>query len=302
MSKVSVIIPCYNQGEYVDDAVDSVLAQTFQDFEIIIINDGSTDKFTNEKLKNYNRPKTKVIHTTNQGLSAARNNGIRASNGEYILPLDADDKIQMRFIEQALLYIENNLNIGAVSTNWIIFGEKDALDTSFANAVSNAKFKGGTVIDYIMSNSSMSCGLFPRKIWNETGGYNESMKNGFEDWDFWISITEKNYRIFVIEEPLYFYRVKVGSMNINADEMRPELVKQLMLNHLETFQKYVVEAIHIREIVIKSQSKQISNLNAEIITLKDSIRIYKQSIIFKIKKIFHKLFPRLLKFKFITKF
>jgi glycosyltransferase involved in cell wall biosynthesis len=296
MPKVSVIIPCYNQGKYVDEAVDSVLAQTFQDFEIIIVNDGSTDEFTNEKLKNYDKPKTHVIHTTNEGLSAARNNGIKASRGEYILPLDADDKIQASFIEQALFNIENNLNIGAVSTNWIIFGEKDALDTSFANVVSNTKFKGGTVIDYLMSNNSMSCGLFSRKIWNEAGGYNESMKNGFEDWDFWISITERDYQIFVIEEPLYFYRVKAESMNIIADEMRPELVKQLILNHIETFQKYIVDAIHTREIVIKSQSKQISNLNTEIVTLKDSIRIYKESIIYKIRKILHKSFLRLLKF------
>ena len=77
--KVSVIIPCYNHGVYIDETVDSVLDQTFQDFEIIIINDGSTDEFTVEKLKTYNKPKTKVIHTSNQGLSSARNNGIRAS-------------------------------------------------------------------------------------------------------------------------------------------------------------------------------------------------------------------------------
>jgi glycosyltransferase involved in cell wall biosynthesis len=100
MSKVSVIMPCYNQGQYIDEAVDSVLTQTYQNYEIIIVNDGSTDEFTNEKLKNYNKPKTQVIHTANQGLSAARNNGIHASNGEFILPLDADDKIANTYLER----------------------------------------------------------------------------------------------------------------------------------------------------------------------------------------------------------
>jgi len=84
MPKVSVIIPCYNQGQYLDEAVDSVLNQTFEDFEIIIVNDGSTDDFTNNLLVNYHKPKTKVISTQNQGLPSARNNGIKIASGEYI--------------------------------------------------------------------------------------------------------------------------------------------------------------------------------------------------------------------------
>ena len=90
MPKISVIIPCYNQGQYVDEAVQSVLAQTYDDFEIIIVNDGSTDEFTNTLLSGYNNQKIKVITTSNQGLSEARNSGIRASAGEHILPPDAD--------------------------------------------------------------------------------------------------------------------------------------------------------------------------------------------------------------------
>ena len=93
MPKVSVIIPCYNQGACLEEAVDSVLAQTFQDFEILVVNDGSTDEATIRMLGKYERPKTRVIHTDNQGLAMARNNGIREARGAYILPLDADDKI-----------------------------------------------------------------------------------------------------------------------------------------------------------------------------------------------------------------
>lgn len=81
MPKVSVIIPCYNQGTFIDEAVDSVLAQTFSDFEIIIVNDGSTDAATNALLKNYSRPKTTVVTTLNQGVCAARNTAIQMSGG-----------------------------------------------------------------------------------------------------------------------------------------------------------------------------------------------------------------------------
>ncbi len=91
MPKVSVIIPCYNHGKYIDEAVDSILNQTFKDFEIIIVNDGSTDELTNNKLKQYDKPKTFVINKENEGLSVARNTAIKRAVGEYILTLDADD-------------------------------------------------------------------------------------------------------------------------------------------------------------------------------------------------------------------
>ena len=98
MAKVSVIIPCYNQGAYLNEAVESILAQSYRDFEIIVVNDGSTDEETNRLLSGYDRQQTRVLHTENQGLSSARNNGIREAQGEYILPLDADDRIDPTYL------------------------------------------------------------------------------------------------------------------------------------------------------------------------------------------------------------
>ena len=108
MPKVSIVIPCYNHGKFVDETVQSCLKQTYQDIEIIIVNDGSTDEYTNTLLKDYQRPKTKVITIQNQGLPTARNTGIREAVGEYILPLDADDKIAPTYIEKAVNVIEKN--------------------------------------------------------------------------------------------------------------------------------------------------------------------------------------------------
>ena len=93
MPKVSVIIPCYNAGEWIDEAVDSVLSQTYKDYEIIIVNDGSSDPLTQEKLRSYESSSIQVIHQENKGPAAARNTGIRSARGEYILPLDADDML-----------------------------------------------------------------------------------------------------------------------------------------------------------------------------------------------------------------
>ncbi len=119
--KVSVIIPCFNDGKYIDEAVDSILAQTYQDFEIIIVNDGSTDEFTNNLLKNYKKPRTSVLCKTNGHLSSARNHGIKNSNAEYILPFDADDIFEPTYLEKAVDILDKNPEIGVVTCDIRLF-------------------------------------------------------------------------------------------------------------------------------------------------------------------------------------
>src|SRR4029077_841577 len=84
---IAVLIPCYNLGQYLEEALDSVLAQTFQDFEICVVNDGSTDAYTNDLISRLNRPKTKVVVVANGGLAAARNRGIQETSGRYLCAL-----------------------------------------------------------------------------------------------------------------------------------------------------------------------------------------------------------------------
>ncbi len=125
MPKVSIIIPCYNYGQYLDEAVQSVLAQTYQDFEIIIVNDGSTDELTNKLLATYNKPKTTVLSQTNKGLGAARNSGIKVSSGEYIVCLDADDSLHSDFLNKTIPILDADYKheYGFVMT-WVqLFGD-----------------------------------------------------------------------------------------------------------------------------------------------------------------------------------
>src|SRR5579862_7046804 len=100
--RVSVIVPCYNLGEYLDEAVESVLAQTYQDFEILIVDDGSTNDKTRTILSNYARPRTTVYRTPNRGLAAARNFLVARARGEYLCALDADDKLHPTFLEKTV--------------------------------------------------------------------------------------------------------------------------------------------------------------------------------------------------------
>lgn len=247
MTKVSVIIPCYNQGQYVDEAVDSMLNQTFQDFEIIIVNDGSTDEFTLEKLEHYDKPKTKVLHTTNQGLPYARNNGIKIANGEYILPLDADDYFESTFLEKAVQVLDMQSEVGVVTCGMQCFGISQKRHLP----------KGGGVKDFLTQNNACVASLFRKICWEQAGGYNETPK-GYEDWNLWLDITKRGWLVHVIPEYLFYYRRRPGSMIRESDEIKPDLIKQLVNNHRELFEQYVDEVISEKEqkILILKQTKQ----------------------------------------------
>jgi glycosyltransferase involved in cell wall biosynthesis len=223
---VSIVIPCYNQGIYLDEAVDSALAQTHPDVEIIIVNDGSTDSFTNELLANYKRPKTKVIITKNNGLAEARNVAIRNAKGKYILPLDADDIIAPEYCEKALRVIESDPKIG------IVHGE-----TQNFGANTNMRKDPPYSLEAMLRRNIILCSsLYRRDDWEKVGGYNKNMKYGGEDWDFWLSIIELGRDVYKIPETMFYYRIRPGSMARSIDEEKfRELRKQVYLNHLELY-------------------------------------------------------------------
>ncbi|MCK5686090.1 glycosyltransferase family 2 protein, partial [bacterium] len=183
MKLISVVIPCYNHGVYLEEAVESVLAQSYQHFEIVIVNDGSTDSYTNNLLRSFSRPRCSVLHTDNRGLSAARNYGIRASKGEYICCLDADDKYHHDYFKKAVAILDNDkaLTYGAIPS-WVqFFGSSNTLWKTLGNNCKEfAPFQQG------LRNNIQSATMFRRICWEQIGGYDEAMTMGYEDWDFWI--------------------------------------------------------------------------------------------------------------------
>ncbi len=222
MPRVSVVIPCYNQGMYLDEAVASVLNQTFADFEIVVVNDGSTDPSTIRLLAGYAKPKTRVLSIENQGLASARNRGIEAASGEYILPLDADDAIAPGYLEKAVAVMDSNPDVGIVYCLGELFGAEQRM-------IAAPEF---SVRGMLFSNLIFASALFRRADWLAAGGYNPNMRYGCEDWDFWLSLIERERRAYRIPEILFRYRIKEGSMNASMDrEKRLEMHLQIMRNH-----------------------------------------------------------------------
>lgn len=198
MPKVSVVIPCYNHGEFLPETLNSVHAQTFADYEIIVVNDGSTDEATVTLLQRLNMAKTNVMHTDNHGVSAARNSGISEARGDYILPLDADDKIGCDYLELAVSLLDSRPEVGIVYCERLLFGELDGL----------APLPEYDPRLLLMDNCICPAALFRKVDWENVGGYSEKMVYGWEDWDFWISLSELGRQVVKIPEPLFFYRVR----------------------------------------------------------------------------------------------
>jgi len=234
---ISVVIPCYNLGRYLHEAVESVLAQTMQQFEVSIVDDGSTDEFTRLLLANFDRPKTQVIEQANKGLPAAtRNHGIRHARGRYICCLDADDRLRPEFFEKAVAILESQPDVGFVTGYQQTFDGRDEIN----------RFDSCAFPDLLVFNQAIVPALFRRDAWERVGGYCETFSvRGIEDWDFWISILESGYRAVVLPEVLYDYRIRPDaiSMTMHYPETWGRLNRELTLRHQNTYNKYMVEVV-----------------------------------------------------------
>lgn len=224
---ISIVIPCYNHGEYLSEAVDSVLSQTWQDFEILVVNDGSTDPNTRSILGKFSRPKTRLIHhEVNRGLPTARNTGVRHAKGKYICCLDADDKLQPTFLEKAILVLETNCGVDFVYSWTQVFGEENRVWY-------NPEFDPAELVH---GNQIFTAAVYRRRAWEEIGGYREEMVEGYEDWEFWIRMAKAGFRGHRIPEKLLFVR-RVGRSFIHrAMERHEQLVADIQRYNPEVYE------------------------------------------------------------------
>jgi hypothetical protein len=210
LDKVSVIIPCYNQASFLSEAIQSIFSQTHDNWEIFIVDDGSPDdtKVIAEKWCSKD-PRIHYLYQENGGLSSARNFGIKNTETDFILTLDADDNYEKTFIEKALHIVKNQKEVGVVSS-WIVrFNSKE-------KEIVTIKAKAESIDDFLFQNACNGTSFFRKKCWLQVGGYDEEMKNGYEDWDFYIRVCSIGWKVHIIPEKLFFYRQHTSSMRIDA--------------------------------------------------------------------------------------
>jgi glycosyltransferase involved in cell wall biosynthesis len=228
---VSIIIPCYNQAKYIGETIESVLAQTFQDWECIVMNDGSSDD--SERIILPYCEKDQRIHyykQENAGVCRARNQAIKHAQGEFLLPLDGDDLIAPQYIELAVNYMREHPQTRLVYCLAERFG-----DINGPWLLPNYRYEW-LVVENMIFNTS----LFRKADFERVGGYNENMRTGFEDWDFFLKLIGPDDKVHRIEKVLFYYRSMFGTRTDNATETEKELQWQIMMNHPEIYKEWIL--------------------------------------------------------------
>ena len=232
---VSVIIPCYNDGQYLEEAVMSACESRYKPLEIIIVDDGSEDKLTRKVLRSMELSGIKVVYGEHGGPAKARNEGIKQAHGEYILPLDADDKISPEYISEAVNVLEETAEVGIVY----------CLADYFGNMTGAWELPNYDIGIMLYQNVIFSAGMFRKSDWERAGGYDESFLQREEDWDFWLSLLGLGLKPYRIEKVYFHYRKRIGSLSRSYTEITYEEQAQhlhrVRQRHLELYRQHIQE-------------------------------------------------------------
>lgn len=235
---VSVIIPCYKKAQYIGTTLESMQRQTYPSLEIIVVDDGSPDN-TREVVAPYlhTMPNLRYIHQPNAGVSAARNNGIRSSNGLYVMALDADDAIEPTYVQRCAEYLSAHPEVKLVYT----------LADTFGNRTGNWDLPPYSFEALLWTNMVHYCAMYRREDFDRTDGYNTNMVKGFEDWDYWLYLLRPDDRVHCIQERLFHWRVLEVSRSLDADNNMQTLLRQLYHNHEPLYRPYLQDIVYFRE-------------------------------------------------------
>lgn len=243
---MSVVITAHDQGLLVAEAVASAWTQSRPPQDVIVVDDGSTDPESLRVLGELSASgRATVIHQTNAGVSAARNAGLAAAGTELVVVLDGDDRISPAFVERTVSLLESDPAIVAASAFLKLHGVVDAV----------VRPTGGTAADFLHRNACPATALVRRSAWQACGGYDESMRVGFEDWDFFLSILGTDRRIAIVPEPLVEYRTAEASANVRSMQHRLELYGRLIDKHSDVF------AANLRTALLAHEAHAVDLLN-----------------------------------------
>jgi len=213
VTKVSAIIPAYNQGAYLREAVRSLLDQTYPDFEVIVVDDGSTDD-TCEVARSFADDRIHYVYQENRGLSGARNTGIRHSQGEYLTYLDSDDLFLPEKLDLLVAELESHPEIGLVAGQAIPIDEHgNRIGKMYAAPLPEP------AENLLLGNPLHVGSVLVRGEWQKRAGFFDETLRSYEDWDMWLRLVRLGCRTGWVPKPVSLYRFHIAQMTRNSAQM-----------------------------------------------------------------------------------
>lgn len=249
---ISIIIPCYNSGEYIEETLESVYKLTYTHFEVIVIDDGSTDKKTLAILdKIESEYKLSIIRQDNAGPSVARNNAIKYATGKYFLPLDSDDLILPDALEKLVKAANQSPEASVIYANNQLFGVENRL-------VYQRVFDSNAILHH---NYIALCCLIKKEDFEKAGGFDEEMsKKGLEDWELWVRFSKHGFKFVHINHTCFKIRVQKTSRTFEvANKNLMELRQYVMRKHSDLYISEFDRLYHEHKNIKKSIDFTIGN-------------------------------------------
>jgi glycosyltransferase involved in cell wall biosynthesis len=217
--KVSIVIPCYNQGAMLRETLASVeQVRNANLLEVIIVDDGSSEAETTRILDEATKAWYSVVSQPNHGPGAARNTGIRLAKGEFILPLDSDNRLRDVYLDEGAFLLKNNPSVGVIYADAEFFGE-------WSGRWYVPHFN---LLSLIRENFIDTCALYRKKLWEEVGGYDEQIICwGLEDWDFWLRVASHGGSFVHLPKIGFDYRVRRDSLIVETRPRTAEIVNYI---------------------------------------------------------------------------
>lgn len=223
MARCSVLIPAFNVEGYIAQAVESALAQTHPDSEVIVVNDGSTDG-TAAAVAPY-RDRIVYVEQENRGLAGARNRALEEATGEYIALLDADDVFLPNRLERMLAYLKAHPEFGfATSDAFVIYEDRPSTDTFYGRLPRRRRFRADDQPYWIVQyNFIFIMAVVRRALFERHGTFDESLRT-CEDWDLWMRFIASGKRAGLVDEPLGHYRLRSGSLSYDRNQVYTDVL------------------------------------------------------------------------------
>jgi glycosyltransferase involved in cell wall biosynthesis len=219
VSTVSVVVTAYNQAGLIAEAVDSAWAQTRRPDAVIVVDDGTTEpQSLTVLLELESSGRARVVRQANAGVSAARNAGIAVAGTDFVAVLDGDDRLAPTFLERTSALLEADAEVVAASAWLRLHGVVHAV----------VRPVGGRAVDFLHRNACPATAVIRRQAWASCAGYDETMRHGFEDWDFFLSLVSDGGRVAIVPEPLIDYRTAPASSNVRSMDHRLELYGRII--------------------------------------------------------------------------